>query len=70
MPPKTREIGCAPYDFPQRLLAQPFRSIDNLGRLKGDVDITALNSEIESRTFVLSEMEGNLKSIMSAGIPN
>jgi hypothetical protein len=68
---KTRELGCAPYDcLFQRLLAQPFRSIDSLGRLKGDVDITALNSEIESSTFVLNEMEGNLKSIMSAGIPN
>jgi hypothetical protein len=41
----------------QRLLGQPFpafRPIDSLDRLKGAINVTALNSEIESGTFVLN----------------
>lgn len=57
----------------QRLLGQPFpafRPIDSLDCLRGAIKVTALNSEIESGTFVLNEMEGNIKSIVSAGIPD
>jgi hypothetical protein len=48
----------------QRLLGQPFpafRPVDSLGRLKSYIEITALNSKIESSAFILNEMQRNLK---------
>jgi hypothetical protein len=48
----------------QLLLGQPFpafRPIDGLGRLKSDIEVTTLDSKIESSAFILNEMQRNLK---------
>jgi hypothetical protein len=49
----------------QRLLSQPFPAfwpIGDLGSLERNIQVSTFNSKVESRIFVLNEMECNLQS--------
>lgn len=52
----------------QSLLSEPFPAlwaVNDLRSLKGDFKVATLNSEIESRVFVLDEVECNLENVIS-----